>query len=152
MKTLIKRVFLLITSLLVLGRVVYFIGANLVRLDSEKMWTIASEWRKSEGLKPWIKDDKLCQFANDRVNELQTSFDHQGFKNKFDWMNDQFGKDKIISENIGGAFTEKAMLYGGYFIKKGWLESPDHAKALRDDFTYSCIACKNNFCVQLFMK
>lgn len=120
------------------------------------MWQVLNDWRAEEGLKPWIKDENLCQLAETRAKEMNqyVDYSHNRFNERFTngEISKTFNTWSTISENIGTDFSEKNMLYGGFPIKRGWLNSPRHAEALRADYTYSCAACDKGYCVQLFMK
>jgi uncharacterized protein YkwD len=111
---------------------------KVIELNADKLWTIINDWRASEGLKPFTKDPRLCDIATDR---LKDGLDyHRGFLTRY--------RDYpyVLSENEGLDTSEESMLDG----PEGWLKSPPHAKALRSDWVYSCVATKGNFAVQIF--
>lgn len=42
---------------------------NQVNLDADKLFKLINEWRSSQGFKPYIKDVRLCEISNDRVDD-----------------------------------------------------------------------------------
>jgi len=84
----------------------------------------------------YIKDERLCTIAKDRVDDTQLD-NHQGFIEKYS------SYPYVIQENLALVSSEKKML-------KEWLASPGHAAALRKPYTHSCIVCQDRYCVQIF--
>ena len=48
---------------------------ELTRLDSNKLLTLIQEWRKTNFLPEYSISDKLCNFASDRVEQIQSELD-----------------------------------------------------------------------------
>lgn len=102
--------------------------------NAEVLFTLINEWRKSEGLNIYIKDERLCKIAVDRSDD---GFDqHKGLFEKYSQY------PFVISENIVGLANEETML-------ESWLESKSHRAALEKSYIYSCVAC-NTTCIQIF--
>lgn len=107
-----------------------------VELDSEKLWLLVQTWRIDNDLKPYEKDQRLCDISNDRVKDGLDY--HKGLHEKYANL------PYYISENSGIDYnSEKDLL-------TGWLYSVPHADALKHSYKYSCISCSNDFCVQIF--
>lgn len=106
-------------------------------VNADKLFEIIQEWRTSENLQPYVKDERLCKIAEDRVLNDKFLDDHEGLFRKYS------NYPYVISENLNYAISEKAML-------DGWLNSPEHAQALRKPYTHSCIYCYNGYCSQIF--
>lgn len=123
------------TSLITSRSVANYTPPKEVKLDAEKLWQITNDWRLSEGRKPFIRDQRLCDIANGRVNDGLDS--HKGLLERYS------AYPYVISENLGIDISEQEML-------RGWLLSTPHATALRASYKYSCIATKDNFAVQIF--
>lgn len=106
-------------------------------VSSEKLMSVVNNWRHTQGLKPYTKNDWLCEQAEKRVKEIQIDFSHNGFWNiKGDYRD--------LAENLSkDIFNEHQHL-------NGWLNSASHAANLKANYYFSCIRCENNYCVQLF--
>jgi hypothetical protein len=107
--------------------------------NQDKLWSLIQSWRSSEGLQPYIKDQKICTLTAQRINDVQTNYSHDGFAERVNKYPGEF------SENLVGidGKNEKAVL-------QKWLDSPEHREALERPYKNSCLACKNNYCVQIF--
>lgn len=107
-----------------------------VNLDSDKLWSLIQEWRQSQGLKPYIKDKRLCVVAQDRADD---GFDdHQGLYAKYS------DYPYAIQENLTSSrLNEDEAL-------NAWLNSPPHRKTLATDYKYSCVATWSATAVQIF--
>lgn len=108
-----------------------------INLDAEKLFEIIQSWRTSENLQPYVKDERLCEIARTRVTEDEPQDNHAGLYKRYRNL------PYLISENTTIALNEQGAL-------NLWLDSPPHAKALREKYQYSCVACKGNYCSQIF--
>lgn len=110
-------------------------------LSEDKLWTLINNYRESKSLKPFIKDQKLCDIAEFRVVQLKTKegdyFNHDGFHELLD------GNKIKYAENITGGYSEENAL-------DRWLNSPPHKEAIEAEWKYSCVATGNNYAVQIF--
>lgn len=110
-------------------------------LNSEILWSLIQTWRQSDDCRPggcqaYIRDQRLCEVAEDRVNDDLDY--HEGLYEKYS------DYPFVIQENSNkGYLTESSALYG-------WLSSKPHAETLRKPYTHSCVATKDNFSVQIF--
>lgn len=109
-------------------------------LNSEIIFAMINDYRKSKSLAPFEKDAQLCSLAQLRAPELYneifvTGHIHEGFysRNIPYW----------ITENMASYPTEE-------FMVKWWLNSPIHRSAIEGNYTYSCGACSGTSCTQLF--
>lgn len=108
----------------------------VIHLSAEKLTALVNEWRVSQGFQPYIKDERLCVIAQDRVDDGEDN--HQGFRDKY------YSYPYVLSEN---------MIFRAYENDKAlesWLNSPSHRKALEKPYKYSCIATKDDVAVQIF--
>ena len=106
--------------------------------NTDILWALVQNWRLENNLQPYAKNQKLCEIANIRVQEIQTDFSHDKFLTRFQHS------PYVITENLVRHFPfEPDML-------KAWIESPGHLTALKTSYTYACIACSNDNCVQIF--
>jgi uncharacterized protein YkwD len=107
-------------------------------LNADKLWSLIQEWRESEGLQPYIKDQRLCEIAKDRADD---NIDyHKGFMEKYDTPEYPF----VMQENsVWGYSSEEYSL-------NGWLNSPPHRETLEKPYTHSCVATYKNNAIQIF--
>lgn len=115
-------------------------------LDAEILWSLIQTWRQSdncrpEGCQPYIKDQRLCEIAEIRVEDLKgkimQNFNHDLFVERYK------NYPYKLSENITGASNDQDAL-------DLWLKSASHAAVLRTDYKYSCVAVQPSFAVQIF--
>lgn len=144
-----RIIFLAVSALLITSFVVWYLSTpsylpvqsinKQIKLDSNKLWSLVNEHRIKLGLKPFIKDQRLCEIANIRSIDIQKDYSHDQFIPRLpkDSLN------QIYSENIVSAINEDLAL-------KGWLVSTPHRKAIDGNWTYSCIATNGSFAVQIF--
>lgn len=105
-------------------------------LDSNVLWSLVQNWRSSQGLQPYIKDQRLCAIAEDRVST--SPHDHTGLYQKYG------NYPYVIQENIVWSYpTEQASL-------NGWIGSPAHHATLIAPYADSCIACLQQECIEIF--
>ena len=106
-------------------------------LDSDKLWLLIQNWRMSQNLQTYIKDQNLCDIAKIRLQEIEIDFSHNGFLN----MNLPFkeGAENLI---VGYTSEEESLLM--------WLNSPSHLEDLKYPYTYSCVATNDYYAVQVF--
>jgi uncharacterized protein YkwD len=99
-------------------------------------WVNIQVWRVRNGLSPYIKDDRLCEFADSRIYQLSTDWSHDGFYADTEYVKDfaEYG------ENLARNDATKDVL-------NAWLNSAPHKELLRSDFKYGCLVCRNKFCV-----
>lgn len=107
--------------------------------SEEKLWSLVNEWKINQGSNPYIKDQRLCNLANVRLEEIRLKNNHDGF-----WNHTNDFPHKELAENLSSdyIFEDKALI--------GWLNSPPHRKTLEHDYKYSCLKCLGDRCVQLF--
>lgn len=109
---------------------------SVVSLSSDKLWSLIQKWRRSEGLQPYIEDQRLCEIATDRADDEDT--DHQGLYDKY--SNNSY----MIQENLAWNMpSEKETL-------TKWLNSPAHLETLKKPYIYSCLSTHNGYAVQIF--
>lgn len=107
-----------------------------VVLSSDKLWSLVQEWRHSEGLLPYTKDQRLCNIARDRIKAGDD--DHGGFYAQFS------SSPYELSENSVWHTTDEAGAL------KSWLKSPRHHEALLRPYKYSCLVTDGNNALQIF--
>ena len=105
-------------------------------LNAEKLTTLINDWRVSQGLQPYLRDERLCDIARKRVKFGND--EHRGFLK-------EYGNGPVpMSENaFWDVPTEDAAL-------TGWLNSKGHRDNLEYPFTHSCIAVDKYNAIQIF--
>lgn len=107
-----------------------------INLNADKIWNLVNNWEKSQGFQPYVKNDKLCQFAENALPNINAWTKAKYDKPEFSYFN--------YSWNTSYGNSEEAVL-------NNWVSNTATLKNLKDYYYYSCIKCKANFCVQLFM-
>lgn len=112
-------------------------------LDSDKLWSLIQDWRMSQNLQTYIKDQRLCKFVKVRLGEIKENFSHKGFEdrstnNSFPFFYQELG------ENLAAGITyEESILFA-------WLNSPSHRENLDKEYKYSCLETEGFYVIQLF--
>lgn len=119
-----------------------YVTPTPVELNADKLWNLVNEHRQKLGLKPFIKDQRLCDIAKKRVLEVPKDeadgIPHEGF------IKNYHQGPYSLSENVNVHYTtEEDSL-------NGWIHSPPHRKALEGSWIYSCIATNNDIAVEIF--
>ena len=152
MKKVVKSIFLVLltlfifTSGVVLGRLSSPNSTSPkieeVKLNEEKLWNIVNAWREENNLRPYTKNDRLCDIAKIRSNDPLINEklldDHKGFIERYK------NYPSVIGENMAKDWkNEQSTL-------KAWIDSPTHLKNLQESFSYSCIKTKGDLVIQIF--
>lgn len=114
-------------------------AANTTQLDSEKIFSLVNQYRASQGLSSFEKDDKVCELAKTRsqelVGEIANGSIHSGLYNRdlpyWIWENAKVGSNE-----------EGTVAW--------WLSSPVHHQSIVGDYKYSCVQCTGSYCSELF--
>ncbi len=109
--------------------------------SEDNLWDLIQSWRKENMLEVYVKDERLCDIATYRAEQLAKggSLDnHYGFTSKYS------SYPYVLQENIiNNSSIEKITL-------ARWLGSPPHRETLEKPYTSSCVKCKSGFCSQVF--
>lgn len=111
------------------------------QIDEDDLLSAVNTWRSESNFTAYKKSDILCGYATRRVKEIQVNWSHDGFENM-----PRIDSFQILGENLSKDF------YTSNKTLNSWLNSPSHKKNLTENFTYTCIRCENNHCVQIFAK
>lgn len=109
-----------------------------VELKADKLWSLIQDWRESQGLQPYIEDQRLCKIAEDRVDDKDYS--HEQFMVKYDTSEYPYAMQENL---VWNAMQESDAL-------EWWLNSPPHRATLEKPYTHSCLATDKNYAVQIF--
>lgn len=109
-------------------------------LNSDLILQMINDHRVKIGLTPFEKEARLCSIAESRRPQLHneifgSSYIHKGFRD----LNLPFW----ITEDMAGYGSEQANF-------NWWMNSPLHRSAIEGNYKYSCGACDNVSCAQLF--
>lgn len=109
-------------------------------LDEDLIFKLVNKHRTDIGLKPFVKDERVCTLARSRGPQLYkeimvTGTMHAGF---YDRDLNYWATENLIYMN-----TETQAL-------DWWLNSPVHRHAIEGDYKYSCVACYGHSCSQIF--
>ncbi|KKQ96578.1 MAG: hypothetical protein A3C27_02565 [Candidatus Levybacteria bacterium RIFCSPHIGHO2_02_FULL_39_36] len=112
---------------------------NDTPLNSDLIFDLANQFRASVGLAPFEKDDKVCELAESRSNELAGEITngniHSGLYNR--------NLPYWIFENAKVGSNEQGTV-------SWWLSSPIHKSSVVGDYRFSCVKCTGTYCSQLF--
>ena len=108
-------------------------------LNADKLFSMANNYRQSKGLSQLQKDDRACQVAASRAPEIAAEIAgghmHSGIRDR----NLPYWNSEII---ITMRTEEEAFNW--------WINDTIHREAIEGNYTYSCVACSGNACVQEF--
>lgn len=110
-----------------------------LNLDSDKIFDLVNQYRASQGLVPFEREESVCQLAQVRsgelAGELLSGTIHAGLYNRslpyWIWENAKVGSNE-----------EEIVAW--------WLASPLHHQSIVGDYKYSCVKCQGINCTQLF--
>lgn len=110
------------------------------RLNALYLFNLVNAYRKKVKLTEFKPNEQLCQIAVSRLPELAAEIYggrgmHSGFQKR--------EISKTATENLISFHTEEEAL-------NWWLNSYVHRNAIEGDYKYSCVACKDNNCTELF--
>lgn len=112
-------------------------------LKEKSLFELIQVWREKQGLSRFQENTKLCEVADNRVEEIQDDYSHEKFIIDAN-ANNAYGFH-AVSENILAGFSVSEE----YALKR-WLSSAPHKKAIEGDYMYSCLRCVHSHCVQIF--
>jgi uncharacterized protein YkwD len=109
-------------------------------LNADLVFQMINDHRAKLGLTPFEKEAKLCSIAEYRRPQLNneifgSGYIHKGFR--------ELNLPYWITENMAGYGSEVANF-------NWWLSSSLHRSAIEGNYKYSCGACDNTTCAQLF--
>lgn len=111
-----------------------------VTLDSIQIYILnaINNYRASLNLYKVKADPYTCNFAKVRAQEISTSFNHDGFRNRVNNRTLPYPSYSKITENI-------AMTSNYQNVVNMWINSAGHAANMRADTPYVCVAKYGNY-------
>lgn len=111
-----------------------------INLSSDKLSQLVNDWRAQNGYQPYIKSDFDCNFALERIPEIEQNFSHNGFHLRI--------KEAPVGATLG---ENLAMGYESEQITlTAWLNSPEHLANLKAPYDHSCIQTDGAYAVEIF--
>lgn len=118
------------------------------------LWQKINHLRIEQNLKPYFADESLCQFANQRLDSMDSrQLSHANFwpeaveffpENNFISLAENLSSFQLMqTEQLNSKIVADKIL-------QSWLQSEKHIQNLTADFTHSCLICKNQICIQVF--
>lgn len=109
-------------------------------LNPGKLFLLVNEYRKKLRLSELVENKELCAIAKDRLSQLQeeiwgNKLMHSGFYNR--------NLSYYAVENLVANNTEEEAFWW-------WVNSPIHHMSMLADYKYSCTACIDGNCTQIF--
>lgn len=118
--------------------------------SQQMLWTHIQDYKTSQGVQPYIQDQKLCKIAEKRLVQVRLDFDHADFANK---------EAQEFLTNSGAIHVAENLATFGFINTEpkeinqlnAWLNSPKHRETLDNArYTHSCLRCNQAYCVHLF--
>jgi len=111
-------------------------------LDEDELWDTVNNWRKISGFNEFVKSDRLCNVASERIVEVQNDWSHDGFRGTAS----KIGREgEWIGENLSKHSNDDLLTLNA------WLNSPSHKENLANkNFRSSCIKTDGVYAVQIF--
>lgn len=108
-------------------------------INENILWNKINKWQTDQNYQSYIKDDKLCNLAKQRIAELKINWSNKDFEQLKKSLN-----YNVLAENSSRDFNSEES------ILNSWLNNAITKKNLTDYFKYSCIKCSKSYCVQIF--
>ncbi len=102
-------------------------------------------YRASFGLKPVQTSDETCRFAAIRAKEIASHFSHDGFNQRYQNHTLPYKPWSEVNENIAMTSDYKKVV-------DMWAHSPGHAKNMRANTPYVCVARYGDYFAYLGMR
>lgn len=99
-----------------------------------------NSFRSSKGLAHLVANSETCFFADLRSQEIISSFNHDGFRNRIDSKTLPYPSYSSVAENI--AYNSDSTQ-----IVPGWINSPGHNENLLKDVPYGCVVGNGDYFV-----
>ncbi len=99
-----------------------------------------NSFRSSKGLSPLSANSETCFFANMRVQEIQSAFNHDGFTNRINSKSLPYTSYSEVAENI-------AMNSNPNEVISGWINSPGHNANMLKNVPFGCVVGSGNYYV-----
>ena len=113
--------------------------SDSTELNSERIFELVNQYRTSQDLAPFERDDKVCELAQVRSTELRAELNngtiHSGLYGR--------GLPYWIFENAKVGSNEEGTV-------AWWISSPLHHQSIVGDYKFSCVRCTGDHCSQLF--
>jgi uncharacterized protein YkwD len=97
-----------------------------------------NQFRNGKGLTPLSANSETCFFAKMRAQEITSSFNHDGFRNRIDSNSLPYPSYSSVAENI-------AMNSNPNDVVRSWIDSPGHNANMSKDVPYGCVANSGNY-------
>lgn len=101
---------------------------------------LINQFRLEKGMSPLSANSETCFFANLRSQEIISSFNHDGFRNRIDSKTLPYPTYSSVAENI-------SMNGEASQVIPGWINSPGHAENLLKDAPFGCVVSNGSYYV-----
>jgi len=115
------------------------VSSNPGGLNADKLFSMVQNYRTSNNLPPFQKDDRACNVAEARAPQVEEEIDDGHMHSGLKAMNLPYWN----TENIITMRTEEEAF-------NWWINDPIHHDAIVGDYKYSCLACSGNACAEEF--
>ena len=111
------------------------------QLDEKKLWNLVNNWEIKQGYQPYIEYNKLCETASSYL-DFSEYWSYNYLKNI---LSDTTYINSKVAWNYAKNYTSEES------VLNYWNTNPKSLSNLKEYYYYSCIRCKNNNCLQLFL-
>lgn len=155
-----KNIVLLVICLLLGGLVVYLQPhqvSNVVPvyttlapvptpdpITSEGVFNAINKYRVRRDLPLFTKSETACEFAEERLPEVQKDFSHAGFVEKADLYRSKIDYRLTFAENLAKDWPSNAI------VLDSWETSLLHLTNLKTSLPYLCVATDGNVVVAIW--
>lgn len=108
------------------------IQAKVITDVQQYIMNAINDYRKSQGLSSVKTDTYTCDFAKVRAKEIESDFNHDGFKDRINSKTLPYPTYSAVTENLAQTSDYKKVV-------NLWINSSGHAENMRKDTPYVCV-------------
>lgn len=112
--------------------------SNLSDMKQSPIMTAINQYRKEKGLPAVTMNAATCAFARTRATEITKTFSHSGFDARIAAGTLPYTHYSLVTENIAQTSDFRRVV-------PMWINSPGHAKNMREDTPFVCVESSGNF-------
>lgn len=119
---------------------------KLQKADIYKIYDHVNNERVRKDLKPLKFNQIMCEYAEQRLENMKTEYSHKGFRST-----SREALNKYNLSYLGENLSEDIIDDSNWMVVDAWMASESHRKNILDkNYTDTCVRCDDNYCVQIF--
>lgn len=115
-------------------------------ITSEGVFNAINKYRVRRDLPLFTKSETACEFAEERLPEVQKDFSHAGFVEKAKIYSDTLQREVRFAENLAKDYPSNTK------VLDSWETSLLHLTNLKTSLPYLCVATDGNVVVAIWSK